>query len=29
VENLKGRKEQRLSSEFLGEYGFAGGIDAG
>jgi riboflavin synthase len=29
VENLKGRKEQRLSSEFLREYGFAGGIDAG
>ena len=29
VQNLKGRKEQRLDSEFLKEYGFVGGIDAG
>jgi riboflavin synthase len=29
VENLKERKGQRLDSEFLREYGFVGGIDAG
>jgi riboflavin synthase len=29
VQNLKGRREQRLDSEFLKEYGFVGGIDAG
>ena len=29
VENLKERKRQGLSLEFLREYGFAGGIDAG
>jgi riboflavin synthase len=29
VENLKERKGQRLDSEFLREYGFAGGLDAG
>jgi riboflavin synthase len=29
VENLKERKGQRLNSEFLREYGFVGGIDAG
>jgi riboflavin synthase len=29
VENLKERKGRRLDSEFLREYGFAGGIDAG
>jgi riboflavin synthase len=29
VENLKERKRQSLNFEFLREYGFAGGIDAG
>jgi len=29
VERLKGREEQRLTSEFLGEYGFKGAIDVG
>jgi riboflavin synthase len=29
VENLKGRKRQSLNLEFLKEYGFVGGIDAG
>jgi riboflavin synthase len=29
VENLKGPERQRLTPEFLREYGFSGGIDAG
>jgi riboflavin synthase len=29
VENLKGRKKQSLNFEFLREYGFLGGTDAG
>jgi riboflavin synthase len=29
VENLRDRNEQRLNSEFLRQYGFVGGIDAG
>ncbi|KPK22920.1 MAG: riboflavin synthase subunit alpha [Dehalococcoidia bacterium SG8_51_3] len=29
VERLKGREEQRLTPEFLGEYGFKGAVDVG
>ena len=29
VENLEGRKAQNLNAEFLREYGYVGGIDAG
>jgi hypothetical protein len=29
VENLRERKGQTMSSEFLREYGFVGGVDAG
>lgn len=29
IENLKGREEQRLTPEFLKEYGFSGAIDVG